>query len=90
MKVTNIKVTLTNTPKVKAIVTIVIDNELEISDIRIVEDNNRIIIAFPNRLNTKTGKFIDIAHPINSNTRNDFSDVIMKEYYRKKKLLQNI
>lgn len=68
MQVTDVRVTLNSGNRVKAIVDLVLDNELEITGIRIVEvSNNKLLIAFPNKRYKE--KFFDIAHPINSNTR---------------------
>lgn len=79
MQVTDVKVTLNNGNKVKAIVDLVLDNELEIRGIRIVEvADNKLLIAFPNRRYKE--KFFDIAHPINSNTREYLQEAILKKY----------
>lgn len=79
MQVTDVNVTLNTGSKVKAIVDLVLDNELEITGIRIVEiSNNKLLIAFPNK--RFKGKFFDIAHPINSSTRELLQEVILKKY----------
>lgn len=79
MQVTDVKVTLNNGSKVKAVVDLILDNELEISGIRIVEvSSDKLLIAFPNKRYKE--RFFDIAHPINSCTREYLQEVILKKY----------
>ena len=79
MQVTDVRVTLNSGNRVKAIVDLVLDNELEITGIRIVEvSNNKLLIAFPNKRYKE--KFLDIAHPINYNTREYLQNEILKKY----------
>ena len=84
MQVTDVRVTLNSGNRVKAIVDLVLDNELEITGIRIVEvSNNKLLIAFPNKRYKE--KFFDIAHPINSNTREYLQKEILKKYNKMSK-----
>ena len=79
MQVTDVRVTLNSGNRVKAIVDLVLDNELEITGIRIVEmSNNKFLIAFPNK--RYKNRFLDIAHPINSRTREYIQKEILKKY----------
>lgn len=79
MQVTDVNVILNTGSKVKATVDLVLDNELEITGIRIVEvSNNKLLIAFPNKRYKE--KFLDIAHPINSRTREYIQKEILKKY----------
>ena len=65
--------------KMKAIVSITFDNEFVIHDIRIIEGNNGLFIAMPSR-KTPDGEFKDIAHPINTDTREKIQTSILKAY----------
>ena len=46
------------------------------------ENNNEYFVSMPSR-RTQEGDYKDIAHPINSETRNMLSELILKEYFRK-------
>ena len=50
-----------------------------IRDIRIIEGNDGLLIAFPSRKNNE-GLYVDVAHPINSDTRKLFEDAIFEEF----------
>ena len=65
--------------RMKGIATVVIDNSFAIHDIRIIEGDNGLFIAMPSR-KTATGEYRDIAHPINTDVRNMFQDVILEEF----------
>ncbi|MCI9279474.1 MAG: septation regulator SpoVG [Bacilli bacterium] len=65
--------------RMKGIATVVIDNSFAIHDIRIIEGDNGLFIAMPSR-KTATGEYKDIAHPINTDVRNMFQDVILEEF----------
>lgn len=66
--------------KMKAVASITFDNEFAVHDIRIIEGENGLFIAMPSR-RTPDGKFKDIAHPINSETRAKIQETILKHYY---------
>jgi len=65
--------------KMKAIVSVTFDNEFVVHDIRIIEGKNGLFIAMPSR-RTASGKFKDIVHPINSETRAKIQDVVLSHY----------
>jgi len=50
-----------------------------IHDIKIIEGTEGLFIAMPSR-KTKEGEYKDIAHPINSDTRKELSDIVLKAY----------
>lgn len=52
----------------KAIVSVTFDNEFVVHDIKVIEGQNGLFIAMPSR-KTPDGEFKDIAHPINTDTR---------------------
>ena len=62
--------------KMKAIVSVTFDNEFVVHDIKVIEGQNGLFIAMPSR---KT-PFKDIAHPINTDTREKIQTSILKAY----------
>jgi stage V sporulation protein G len=65
--------------KMKAIVSITIDNEFVVHDIKVIEGQNGLFIAMPSR-KTPDGEFKDIAHPINTDTRDRIQSLILTAY----------
>ena len=65
--------------KMKAIVSITFDNEFLVHDIKLIEGQNGLFIAMPSR-KTPDGEFKDIAHPINTDTREKIQSSILKAY----------
>ena len=65
--------------KMKAVVSITIDNEFVIHDIKVIEGEKGLFIAMPSR-KSSDGEYRDIAHPINKETRKMFEDAIIEAY----------
>lgn len=65
--------------RMKAIVSITIDNEFVVHDIKVIEGEKGVFIAMPSRKATG-GEYRDIAHPINSDTRERLQKVILEKY----------
>jgi stage V sporulation protein G len=65
--------------KMKAIVSVTFDNEFVVHDIKVIEGQNGLFIAMPSR-KTPDGEFKDIAHPINTQTREKIQKSILDEY----------
>ena len=69
MQVTDVRVRrVEKDGKMKAIVSITLDNEFVIHDIKVIEGEKGLFIAMPSR-KAADGEYRDIAHPINSGTR---------------------
>ncbi len=82
MEITDIKIRKKlNDNKIKAIVSVTLDNCLAIHDIRIVEGHERTFVATPSR-RTPDGSFRDIVHPINSDFRSELEEKILDAYNR--------
>ena len=81
MKVTDVRVTKSKNPdsKIKATASITIDNEFAVHGIKLIESENNIFISFPSR-RLGTGEFVDIAHPINAETRSMIQDAVLEAY----------
>jgi len=65
--------------KMKAVVSVTLDDEFVVHDIKVIEGEKGLFIAMPSR-KTADGEYRDIAHPINSQARQQMQDVILREY----------
>lgn len=65
--------------KLKAVASIIVDDCFAIHDIKIIGGEQGDFIAMPSR-KTPNGEFKDIAHPINSETRDRLSALILEAY----------
>lgn len=80
MIITDVRIRkITTEGKMKAIVSITLDNEFVVHDIKIIEGQSGNFIAMPSR-RTPDGEFKDIAHPINTETREKIQKAILEEY----------
>lgn len=81
MNITDIRVRKVNsaTGKMKAVVSITIDDAFVVHDIKVIEGQEKLFIAMPSR-KTPDGEFKDIAHPINASTREELETKILAEY----------
>ena len=78
MQVTDVRVRrIEKEGKMKAIVSITLDNEIH--DIKVIEGEKGLFIAMPSR-KAADGEYRDIAHPINSGTRDMIQRVILDKY----------
>ena len=67
--------------KLKAIVSITLDNEFVVHDIKVIEGEKGLFIAMPSK-KSADGEFRDIAHPINSATREMIQSTILDRYQK--------
>lgn len=65
--------------KMKAVVSITIDEEFVVHDIKVIDGEKGLFIAMPSR-KAADGEYRDIAHPINSGTRNKIQQIILEKY----------
>lgn len=80
MKITDVRVRkMTQDSKMKAIVSITIDDEFVVHDIKVIEGEKGLFIAMPSK-KASDGEYRDIAHPINSDTRDMIQRVILESY----------
>ncbi len=63
----------------KAVVSITIDDAFVVHDIKIIEGEKGLFIAMPSR-KASDGEYRDIAHPINSGTREKIQKMILDKY----------
>jgi stage V sporulation protein G len=80
MQITDVRVRkVTKEGKMKAVVSITFDDEFAVHDIKIIEGEKGLFIAMPSR-KTTDGEYRDIAHPINSETRDRIQKIILEKY----------
>ena len=80
MQITDIRIRkMEKEGKMKAVVSITIENEFVVHDIKIIEGDKGLFIAMPSR-KANDGEYRDIAHPITSETRDRLQKLILEKY----------
>lgn len=80
MQITDIRIRkISQDKKMKAIVSITFDEAFVVHDIKVIEGEKGLFIAMPSR-KSADGEYRDIAHPINSETRDSLQSTILREY----------
>lgn len=80
MQITDIRIrSVEKEGKMKAVVSITIDDEFVVHDIKIIEGEKGMFIAMPSR-KAADGEYRDIAHPINTATRERLQSMILSKY----------
>lgn len=80
MQITDVRVRkVAKEGKLKAVVSITMDEEFVVHDIKVIEGEKGLFIAMPSKKATD-GEYRDIAHPINSDTRERIQRTILKTY----------
>jgi len=81
MDITQVKVFPVDEEKLKAYVSIVLDDCFLVSDLKVIHGPNGLFISMPSK-RKKNGEFKDIAHPLNRETRERMERRILEEYER--------
>ena len=80
MQITDVKVRKVESEnRMKAVASVTFDDAFVVHDIKVIEGQNGLFIAMPSR-KTPDGEFKDIAHPINTDTREKIQSSILKAY----------
>ena len=79
MDITEVKVFPVDEEKLKAYITIVLDNCFVIRDLKIISGTGGLFVAMPSK-KRKDGTFKDIAHPLNQGTRATMEKRILEAY----------
>jgi len=79
MEITEIKIFPVNEEKLKAYVTIILDNCFVVRDLKVINGNTGLFVAMPSK-KRKDGVFKDIAHPLNNETRETMENQILAAY----------
>ena len=80
MNITDVRVRkVAKEGKMKAVVSVTFDNAFVVHDIKVIDGEKGLFIAMPSR-KASDGEYRDIAHPINSETRDKIQKVILDKY----------
>ena len=80
MQITDVRVRkVAKEGKLKAVVSITMDEEFVVHDIKVSEGEKGLFIAMPSK-KAVDGEYRDIAHPINSETREKIQSIILENY----------
>lgn len=80
MQITDVRVRkIAKEGKMKAVVSITLDDEFVVHDIKVIEGEKGLFIAMPSKKATD-GEYRDIAHPIKSETRDRIQRLILEAY----------
>lgn len=85
MNITDIRIRLVTKEdsKLKAVASFTIDNAFVVHDVKIIEGPNGNFIAMPSK-QAPSGEYRDIAHPLNTETREQLSSAILAAYEQEK------
>ncbi|MGI6096965.1 MAG: septation regulator SpoVG [Dethiobacteria bacterium] len=85
MQVTDVRIRKINNNegRMKAIVSITLEDQFVVHDVRVIEGNNGLFVAMPSK-RTPNGEFKDIAHPITSETRQVIQEAVLEAYETEK------
>lgn len=80
MEISDIKIRKTmNDGRLRAVVSVTLDNAVAIHDIKVVQGDDRLFVAMPSR-REEHGVYRDIIHPINTNARGELENSIIQAY----------
>lgn len=79
MNITEVKVFPVDEEKLKAYITIVLDNCFVVRDLKIIHGTAGLFVAMPSK-RRKDGTYKDIAHPLNQSTRAEMEKQILDAY----------
>lgn len=87
MQITDVRVRrITKEGKMKAVVSVTLDDEFVVHDIKVIEGEKGLFIAMPSKKSVD-GEFRDIAHPISSDTREKMQKIILEAYEKTPEIL---
>lgn len=84
LEITEVRVTLRDDDqhdRLKAFATMTLNNAFVIRGLKVIQGTNGVFVAMPSR-RRPDGQFQDIAHPINSETRQRMEEIVLAEYQR--------
>ena len=80
MNITDIKIRkLFSEGRIRAVVSIILDNDFAVHDLKVIEGVERLFVAMPNR-KSEDGRFQDIVHPITSQAREELESAVLDRY----------
>lgn len=88
MNITDVRVRkITKEGKMRAVVSVTLDDEFVIHDIKVIEGEKGLFIAMPSR-KSSDGEYRDIAHPITTATRDNLQKVILEAYEKEESVAE--
>lgn len=81
IQITEVRVSLRNDDKLKAFVSITLNDSFVIRGLKIIRGNTGLFVAMPSR-KRPDGQHQDLAHPINDSTRKYLTEIVMAEYQK--------
>ena len=81
IEITEVRVSVRNDEKLKAFVSITLNDSFVIRGLKIIKGNTGLFVAMPSR-KRPDGQHQDLAHPINDATRRYLTEIVMAEYQR--------
>jgi len=81
VEITEVRVSIRNDDKLKAFVSITLNNSFVVRGLKIIRGNSGLFVAMPSR-KRPDGQHQDLAHPINDSTRKYLTEIVMAEYER--------
>lgn len=81
MQITDVRVRrIEREGRMKAIVSITLDNEFVVHDIKVIDGEKGLFYRHGRAAGLRTGEYRDIAHPINSETRDMIQSIVLEKY----------
>jgi len=80
MEITQVRIFPVAEEKLKAFVSVVLDDCFVVSDIKVIQGGQGLFVSMPSK-KRKDGSFRDIAHPLNAETRQRFESTIIQRYH---------
>ena len=81
IEITEVRVSLRSDEKLKAFVSITLNDSFVVRGLKIIHGNSGLFVAMPSR-KRPDGQHQDLAHPINDVTRKYLTEKVMAEYER--------
>jgi stage V sporulation protein G len=81
MKITDVQVYLVDEDKLRAYVSITLDDCFVVRDLKVIQGHQGLFVAMPAK-KRKDGSLRDIAHPLNAKTRGDLESAVLEAYER--------
>jgi len=81
IEITEVRVSLRNDDKLKAFVSITLNDSFVVRGLKIIHGNSGLFVAMPSRKRAD-GQHQDLAHPINDQTRRYLTEKVMAEYQK--------
>lgn len=80
MQITDVKIRKIFTEgKVRAILSLILDGDFAVHDLKVIEGVERLFVAMPNR-RSEDGRFQDIVHPISTEAREQLEEIVLEKY----------